>query len=292
MPGCTIQNLQLRAEISPEGAELTAFRMVGGPDLLWGGDPAVWPRQAPHLFPVVGRLRGDRLRQGGREYPMPKHGFARDSRFRRIRLTRENATFVLRDSEATRAIYPFPFELRVTYALDALTLQVTYEVLNPGPEPLPMSLGAHPAFRWPLLPDLPREGHVIKFELPEREPIRRLDPVGLLRPEPQPTPVVERLLELKDDLFREDVLVFDRLRSRRLRFESPGGLGLQVEWRGFQHLGIWTRPGAPFLCIEPWQGMASEASFDGEFSTKPGVVLIPPASQRAFAYAVTVLTET
>ena len=290
MDSCVIQNLFLKAQIKALGAELCMLQTVGGHDLLWNGDPAVWPRHAPHLFPVVGRLEGDTLHHRGRDYPMSPHGFARGLPFRMVRLTREDCTLVLKDDDTTRAMYPFPFELRINLAVDGPALRVAYELVNPGQEPLPASLGAHPAFRWPLLPGVAREQHQIRFELPEPAPIRRQTD-GLLDSSPQATPVEDRTLRLRDELFLEDVLIFDQLKSRKLRFGAPGTPMLEVAWEGFEQLGIWTKPGAGFLCIEPWRGLPSPAGFAGEFSEKPGILIIPPGGRRYFRYTATVVAE-
>lgn len=290
MDSCVIQNLFLRAHIKAQGAELSRLQTLSGIDLLWDGDPAVWPRHSPHLFPIVGRLQGDILRHQGQDYPMSPHGFARGLPFTMVRLTREDCTLVLKDDETTRAMYPFPFELRINLAVAGPTLRVVYELINPGKEPLPASLGAHPAFRWPLLPGAPREGHRIQFEVSEVAPIRRqVD--GLLEPDRYPTPVEDRTLRLRDELFKDDVLIFDQLRSKKLRFDAPGTPVLEFHWEGFEQLGIWTKPGAEFICIEPWRGLPSPKNFDGEFSAKPGVLIIPPGGRRCFRYTVSVITE-
>ncbi len=290
MDSCVIQNLFLRAQIQAQGAELCRLQTLDGMDLLWDGNPSVWPRHAPHLFPIVGRLKGDTLRHKGRDYRMSPHGFARGLPFTIVRLTREDCTLVLRDDATTRAMYPFPFELRINLAVTDSALRVVYELINPGKEPLPASLGAHPAFRWPIKPGAPREGHRIKFEVPEAAPIRRqVD--GLLDPHPYPSPVEDRTLRLRDELFKDDVLIFDQLRSKKLRYDAPGSPVLEFCWEGFEQLGIWTKPAAGFLCIEPWRGFPSPEGFEGEFSEKPGLLTIPPGGRRYFRYTVTVITE-
>ena len=290
MDSCIIQNLFLKASVKAQGAELCQLQTVSGIDLLWDGNPSVWPRQSPHLFPVVGRLKDDTLRHKGKDYRMSPHGFARGLAFNMVRVTREDCTLVLKDDEATRAMYPFAFELRINIALDGPALRVVYELINPGHEPLPASLGAHPAFRWPLIPGVAKEEHRVKFELPEAAPIRRqVD--GLLDPHPYPSPVQDRVIKLNDELFREDVLIFDQLRSKKVRYSAPGTPVLEFAWQGFEQLGIWTKPGAGFICIEPWRGLPSPHDFDGEFSEKPGILTIPPGGRRHFRYTVTVITE-
>lgn len=287
MDSCFIANQQIRAEFVEMGAELRRFQPIQGPDLLWSGDPAVWGRVSPVLFPIVGQLKGDVLQHGGRTFSMGRHGFARDRAFSLVRLSREACTWVLRDDAQSREQFPFPFELWITYSVEGLLLKAVFEVRNPGKEPLPASLGAHPAFRWPL-PGGQRESHRLEFANPESAPISRLSG-GLLDPHPFPNPVDGNVLNLRDDLFAQDALVFDQLRSRSLRYLAPGALGLELSWEGFKQLGLWTKPGCGFLCIEPWAGMASPASFDGEFTEKPELFLVEPGGQRFFSWSAKVL---
>lgn len=287
---CTLQNMHLRARIQAPGAELLELQTLAGQSLIWSGDPAWWPRRAPVLFPIVGRLRQDTLRHWGREYRMTQHGFARDRNFTLVQFSREDCCWVLKDDAATRNSYPFPFELRISYRLDRLSLRVEYEVRNPGPTPLPASLGAHPALPWPLLPNGDREAHELRFEVPETAPVRRLK-AGLLAAQTQPTPVQDRVLKLEDALFAEDALIFDQLRSRKVRFGVPGGPSLEMAWEGFKELGLWTKPGAPFLCIEPWHGTATPEDWEGDFDKKPGIFSVPSGQCRRFAYTLSLLLD-
>jgi galactose mutarotase-like enzyme len=287
MDSCFIANQQIRAEFVEMGAELRRFQPIQGPDLLWGGNPEVWARVSPVLFPIVGQLKGDVLRHGGRTFPMGRHGFARDRAFSLVRLGRETCTWKLQDDVQSRDQFPFAFELWITYSVEGPTLKTVFEIRNPGKEPLPASLGAHPAFRWPL-PGGQRESHRLEFAQPESAPISRLSE-GLVDPHPFPNPVDGNVLRLREDLFAQDALVFDQLQSRSLRYLAPGAMGLEISWEGFRQLGLWTKPGGGFLCIEPWAGMASPTGFDGEFAEKPGLFLIEPGGRRFFSWSVKVL---
>jgi len=289
MDSCFIANQQIRAEFAEMGAELRRFQLIQGPDLLWNGDSEVWNRVSPVLFPIVGQLKGDVLRHGGKTFKMGRHGFARDRAFSLVRLSRESCTWRLRDDEQSREQFPFPFELWITYSVEGLLLKAIFEVRNPGKELLPASLGAHPAFRWPL-PGGQRESHRLEFAKPESAPISRLAG-GLLDPHPFPNPVDGNVLRLRDDLFAQDALVFDQIQSRSLRYLAPGGLGIELSWEGFRQLGLWTKPGAGFLCIEPWAGMASPAGFDGEFAEKPGLFTVEPGGRRLFQWSARVLPQ-
>lgn len=276
------------AAIAATGGELQALRL-GGRDLLWDAGP-LWPRHAPLLFPIVGRLNDDLLRCGGRTFPMPRHGFARDRTFTLLEGTATTCTAELRDDDATRAIYPFPFRLRVAYTLGAASLRMDIALRNPGEGPLPASLGLHPAFRWPLDPGLPKAAHRLVFEADEPGPLRRLTAGGLLDPAPHPSPIQGRTLPLQEGLFDDDALIFLEPRSRSLRFEAQGGPALTLRWEGFPHLGLWAKrgPGPAFLCIEPWEGHADPADWTGEFSEKPGSFLLPPGATRRWSLTITV----
>jgi galactose mutarotase-like enzyme len=276
---------RLLVAIGHHGAELQSLRTHDGCELLWQGDPAVWGRRSPSLFPIVGRLKDDALLHKGRRYSLSKHGFARDRDFQLESADASRAVFVLKDDTQTRAHYPFAFELRLEYALHGNGLSVTYRVRNPDTEPLYVSLGAHPAFVWPLAPGVPREAHSIVFMDEETAPIRRLND-GLIAAQPIPTPVEGRTLKLRDGLFADDALIFDRLRSRRLSYSAPGTPVIRVDFEDFPHLGIWTKPGAGYICIEPWQGYDSPEQFAGEFRDKPGVVALLGGRERSWRYSI------
>ncbi len=279
----------LRASVRTAGAELCRLQTGAGTDLLWDGDPTVWARQAPNLFPIVGALKGDRLQHKGKAHTLGRHGFARDREWALKRLTAHSVTLRLCDDEATRAAYPFPFELCVTFRIDGNQLRVQYDLHNPGGSALFASLGAHPAFRWPLHPDIPREAHRMVFEKPEMAFLPVLDARGLLGAGNQPSPLRNRELALRDEVFQEDALIFNPVESRFLRYSAPGTPVVEVSWEGFPQLGIWTRPGAGFVCIEPWRGFASPAAFEGEFSEKPGIFQVGAGATTTSAYSVRVL---
>lgn len=282
-----MQSGNVEAEVSALGAELRSLRHCGR-DLLWEGGP-LWPRRAPLLFPIVGALKADTLRHGGQAFPLPKHGFARDRAFSWIERTPEGCTLELMDDEATRSAYPFAFRLRVQHWIEAGTLHTELTLTNPGETPLPASLGGHPAFRWPLAPGLPKAAHRVVFAEQEPAPIRRLNPMGLLDAALRPTPVRDRILDLQEGLFEADALIFDRLRSESVRFEAEGGPALDLRWEGFPHFGIWAKPepGPAFLCLEPWQGLASPADWDGDITDKPGGVVLAPGEIRHWRYSIT-----
>jgi galactose mutarotase-like enzyme len=270
MDDVTLSNGSLAIAVKPLGAELCSLRLAGE-ELLWqAGEP--WHRHAPVLFPVVGRLAGDTLRHGGHAWPMTQHGFARDRVFALEARDDASCTFVLNDDATTRAVYPFGFRLAITHRLEGDRLVVEYRITNPDAADLFCSLGAHPAFRWPLSPGSSKEAHRIVFDAEEDGPVRGLDG-GLLSPEPVSLPIHDRVLMLAEDLFDHDALILERVASSRVRYEAPDGRAIEIGWDGFTALGLWSKP-ADFVCVEPWSGHADPVGFRGDIADKPGILRI------------------
>ena len=280
---------RLKVEIDPNGAQLSTLQDRQGRDLLWNGDPAVWAGRAPILFPIVGTLAGGAYKLQSKSYPLPRHGFARASLFQVVSATDRAAVFRLAANEATLKVYPFSFQLDVGFELHEAALSVVSTVRNTGDVTMPASIGYHPGFRWPLPYGQPRDSHYIEFAGEEPAPIRRLDAGGLLTKEPLPTPVSGRRLQLADDLFRGDVVIFDEIASRSLTYGAGAGPRIRVDFPDARYLGVWTKPGAGFICIEPWQGIADPAGFTGEFTHKPGVFNLTPGSVKSLSMRIELL---
>lgn len=265
-----------RAEIAPLGAEARMWR-VGGRDLLWPGDPAIWSDISPILYPVVGWTR-DGERVDGRHYDLGLHGFAR---FETFAVEFEGADFArltLSDNERTRAVYPFSFALAVEYRLFDDALEVALEVANPGARRAPYACGLHPGFRWPL-GGTGRVGALVRFEKEERAEVPELAPGGLVRKSARPIPLVGRDLPLSDALFALDALCFLNCASRSLAFIDASGASISMDFRGYPHAALWTRPAAPFICLEAWTGYSDTDGFAGDLFEKPGMRTLEPGAR-------------
>ncbi|MHC1947227.1 aldose 1-epimerase family protein [Bradyrhizobium sp. UFLA06-06] len=283
----TLRGDGIAATILAQGAELSSLSNADGTELLWQAGPQ-WPRHAPILFPIVGRLKNDTLRHNGKTYPMTQHGFARDRRFAWVEQGPRSCKLALIDDAETRARYPFAFRLEVTYTVNGADLDVAFDIVNTGAETLSASLGGHPAFNWPLLPGLRKEAYALTFEKDEPAEIRRLTE-GLMRRKAAPSPIKSRVLALSEQLFDDDAMILDQVASASVRFAAAQGPAIEVSWRGFRELGIWSKPGgAAFLCIEPWHGFASPVEFDGEFAGKPGLMHIAPGARQSLGYRIRV----
>ncbi|HEY0802190.1 MAG TPA: aldose 1-epimerase family protein [Steroidobacteraceae bacterium] len=273
-PWVSIRSDALTAAIDPLGAQLSSLQDRAARDLLWDGDPRVWAGRAPLLFPIVGVLAGGTYRLGAKSYSLPRHGFARGRPFSITGTSPSAAAFRLIADAQTLQTYPFQFELDVRYELKGPTLSVTTSVRNTGENSMPASFGYHPGFRWPLPYSQARGSHFIEFEKDEPAPARRIDAAGLLTPDGHPSPIIQRRLALADALFQDDVIIFDQVKSRSVIYGSNVGPRLKIGFPDAPYLGVWTKPGAQFICIEPWHGIADPEGFAGDFMEKPGVAVL------------------
>lgn len=282
-----IRTPELAAAINPHGAELTHLHDADGAELMTDADPAFWPKHAPVLFPVIGVTNGGVIRLDGQEYPMPKHGFARDLPFTMVEQGDSHVVFGLADSEHTRRFYPFAFRLEIAFRLEAATLTLAVRIANPGETALPAQFGFHPAFAWPLPYGHDRADHRIVFAADEPGAVKQIAPDGTIAATEAPSPVDGREMVLRDELFMPDALVWDPIHSQALSYGASAGPSLAIAFPDTPRLGIWTKPGAHFVCVEPWHGIADPHGFTGDFHDKPGVFEIAAGEAKEITMSVT-----
>ncbi len=265
-----------RARISLRGAEAVAWS-VGTTQLLWKPKRAIWDRTAPVLFPVCGWTRGGAVRVGKKSFPLGLHGFAHSQMFTLAGQGSDHVSLRLADNEATRALYPFAFDLTLTYRLEARGLTVHATVFNPGAEPFPYAFGLHPGFVWPA--GKARGQSRIVFDKAEEPMVPRIATGGLFSQLRRAVRLEGKALPLSDALFEREAVCFLDARSRGLTFEGPQGR-LRVEVEDFPHWVLWSKPGAPFLCIESWTGTGDPEGFTGDLFEKPGMIYLAPGTSR------------
>ena len=277
-----IENEQLRVEITPAGAEMMSIKKNGA-ERLWCGDPNIWDGHAPILFPICGGLRSGSFLYKGKEYPTPKHGFASTSVFLpEIRRT-DKAVFLLKSDGNTKKIYPFDFEFRATYTLDENKLTVDFEVKNTGTEDMYYSVGAHEAYACPG----GIENYKIIFEKPENLESNLVED-GILSHKTICVAKDTNILELKNEYFEIDALIFCGLKSRRLTLaDNDGNKVAEVDFNGSDYLLLWTIPGAEFICIEPWCGLPDYIDSARNICTKPGIIRLVPGMADVRRHTIT-----
>jgi galactose mutarotase-like enzyme len=269
-----ITNGQITIRVNHKGAELASiFNQAVGLEYLWNADPKFWPKSSPVLFPIVGALKDGEYLFEGKSYRLPRHGFAREMEFKLESSEPSKLVFVLRSDEATLKVFPFPFELRIIYALDGFSLDVTYQVKNPSNNEMYFSIGAHPAFKVPLVDGDRYEDYFLKFDRPQnsdRWPITKDGYIGEIC---QPFLQGIQSLPLTHEMFYRDALVFKDLSASKISIRSHRHThGLDFSFPGFPFFGIWAFRDADFVCLEPWCGIADSVNHDGRIENKEGIV--------------------
>ena len=269
----TIKNDRLEVSTKSEGAELTSIKL-NGKEYLWNGDEKYWGRHAPILFPIVGKLKDGKTMIENKEYFMSRHGFARDMKFDEVEHTESSVKYLLKSNDNTLKVYPYLFELYISYELIGDRVKVTYEVKNDDNKDIYFSIGAHPAFCCPLDEDIKFEDYYIEFEKNETQNFISQDENGYISKENELIMDNSKVIELDKTIFKKiDTYIFSELNSKVVSLKSKKGEHcISMYFDGFPYFGIWTKPDeAPFICLEPWYGVSDLKNADKNFANKLGI---------------------
>jgi galactose mutarotase-like enzyme len=278
-----IANAELAVAISTLGAEMQSLKTADGRDWLWNGDPSWWTGRSPILFPIVGKAPGDILAVNGKAYPMAQHGIARRREFVIVEQTATACRHELVSTEETREIYPFDFRLTLEHRLDGRRLAVEATVENTGKTPLPFGVGFHPAFLWPL-PGADGKPHSIILDNGAEPAVIQLQE-GLIG-KSLPSPFKAGRLALNHALFANDALIFPEGAGTGLSYATDGGPSLHFTFQNLPNIALWQKQGAPFLCVEPWHGMAAHAGGTAELVERPYTVALAAGDAMQFGFTV------
>lgn len=271
-----IENNFLSVKIHQKGAELASIiKKSTGVEYIWEGDPTYWGRHSAILFPIIGEVLNGRITVDGQSYSLKRHGFLRDAQFELEVHTDNQVILKVSSSPETRSLYPYSFEFKAIYTLIGQTLSVTYQVVNPSDSVLIFSVGGHPGFNCPLLEGEKRSDYALVFNEKEKAHTQLLNDKGLRIPERQLVMDDSNVITLTDHLFDHDALIFHELNSSEVRLvnQTKGIEVLAFDFSGFPYLGIWSKNQAsPFVCIEPWVGVADPEEGFAAFTDKEGVV--------------------
>jgi len=265
----TISNSTLTASVKHAGAELFSLKDNQNQEYIWEGNPDFWGKHSPVLFPIVGTLKNNAYSINGKEYELPRHGFARDMEFQLIDKTENSAVFSLQSNSETLKKYPFDFELQLIYTLNETALDIAYKVINKSETKIPFSIGAHPAIA------LPENFENYSFQFEKEEDLKySLLENDLISNKTESLQTIENLVPLNYKLFENDALVFKTLESNSLTILENSKPYIKVDFAGFPSLGIWTKNQAPFVCIEPWFGYSDTAENSGNLFEKEGILIL------------------
>jgi galactose mutarotase-like enzyme len=274
----SITNGILTAKIKKHGAELfSLFNHQTVQEYMWSADPAFWAKTSPVLFPIVGALKNNQYLYGGKQYNLPRHGFARDRMFEVEEQSNDRIVFLLKADDASMKVYPFNFELRIIYSLDHNKLEVAYNVTNKGDGKMLFSLGAHPAFKVPISDGCKYEDYSLSFSEKENAPVWPIGEGGLILDTPQQFFNRSHQLKLAKSLFYKDALVFKDLKSTQITISSDtDDRKLEFSFKNFPFFGIWAAKDADFVCLEPWCGIADSVIHQQQLQEKEGIETLEP----------------
>lgn len=277
-----LKSEHLTVGVNPFGAELSSIVDNTGREYVWQGNPSIWSGHSPILFPIAGRLLSDSYVYNDTKYYLQKHGFARKSAFAIYSEDDDHATFTLAATEDTKRVYPFDFLLTADYRLNGKTLTVTNTVDNIGTEDMYFSFGAHPAFNIEI-------GDRVEFSETEDFTTYLFNDLGLAD---GTKTIAENTnsITITDHIFDGDALFFENLKSTSATVvsEKDGAL-LKMTYGKAPFLGLWAKPGAPYVCIEPWHGFCDNPGVSGKLEEKPQIIKLGAGEKFVFSYTIEIL---
>ena len=285
-----LKNEQLTIVISEVGAELQSIKDANGKEYLWQADPNFWPRHSPILFPIVCSVNNDTYRIEGKEYHLPRHGFARDTEFKLIAQSERKVTFALESSEETKKVYPYDFTLSISYILDDKKIGVIWHVLNTDTQEIHFQIGGHPAFNVPGMKT--GENQYGRIRLDNEESLDGLKSYidGSHEMTEVPVEAEQGIIEFTDNTWRNDSVKIHKSQVHRAELLGPDGEPeVTVDFRT-PVIAFWSpyQKNAPFVCIEPWYGLGDPRGFEGEFKDKPLMNHLQPGASFMSRYDITI----
>lgn len=275
-----LKNEHLITTFRTLGGELISLKSKDEIEYLWQADATYWGGHSPVLFPICGSLRDDTaLLANGKKIVMPRHGIVRKKEFQCISQSDTQITFGISSDEEMLTQYPFAFELLITYTLVDKRLTVTYKVINKTNEEMPYFIGGHPGFNCPLLSNEVFDDYELVFEKEEQCTYPKNNMVtGLIENTRQVLPVVDNVLPLERELFKDGAVNLDNLQSRKVTLQSKKNQhGVTLSFEDFPYLVLWTsHETSPFIALEPWSGLSTYDDESDNFEQKKGICTIDP----------------
>lgn len=283
----TLENGILTAKVNPWGAELTSLKL-DGIERIWEGDPAIWGRHAPTLFPLIGRLIGQQYELDGEMISAPMHGFCREREFEVVSQSADTVTFRTRNSTDSLAVYPFRFTLDITFTLEGNTISKRHTVTNHSAQPMPFELGGHDAYRTTLMPGEVMGDYAIAFEEVDHLEPYGMDENGVLEEQKSFIPLENGLLtKLPEDVGLDTIVLGDLPVRRATLLSRKSARKVTVEFDDFPYLGIWTAQKGVvtnYICIEPWSTLPDGHFMGRRLTDKPGIVVLEPGESKTLTF--------
>ncbi|MBO4432727.1 MAG: aldose 1-epimerase family protein [Clostridia bacterium] len=280
----TLKNDFLTVKIAERGAEIKSI-VYGGNEYVWCGDPEIWGSSCPLLFPICGGLKEDKYTIGGREYTLEKHGFARRKTFTVEQADDTYAVFLHCSDKSTKEFFPFDYELRVIFTLEDRTVKIDYSIKNCGNTPMFFNIGSHEGYSTP-------EG-IEEYDIvfPQNETLYSTVLDGnLLSNEKRQIVKESNVLSLKEEYFSIDALVFTDIESRTLNLVNrKTAKTVKIDFPDDKYLLLWHKPGARFICVEPWNGIPDRIGSSYDITEKEGITELKENGEFNHTHSITIV---
>ena len=274
----------IKLEVDNHGAE-TSKLVINGLNIIRQKDD-VWGRSAPFLFPIVGCLKDGYTIINNQEYNITKHGFLRDHDLILIDKTEDTLTFKDTYNDSSLKMFPFKYELYVTYKLINNGLITTLKVKNIDNVSFKYNIGGHPGFNCPFNNGEKFNDYKLLFEKEESFATPSY-PSGLMDFNNY-LAKYDKINEINLDykLFEVDALVIKNIKSRVVYLLNKNNKGIKFTFNNFNTLALWTKPYNKYICVEPWCGYDDLVDSNHLFDTKADLVEIKPGEEKEFSYTI------
>lgn len=284
-----IENEYLKVSVHETGAELcSVYNKIKDIEHIWQAQPDIWSSHAPNLFPVIGAIKDGFKIIDGKKYKVPRHGFIRNNEKLRLKeRTDRQLVFELLHDKETLKVYPYQFSFRIAFTLRENKLEISHEIINLDQKPIYFSLGGHPAFNICLSENEKISDYSLRFDQKMNLDTLLLNEKGLVTKKSRSVLRSENEFRLSEDIFNNDALIFRNIPAKRISLRSrERGEILNVSYKDFKNLGIWSKPGAPYVCIEPWLGIADFEDAPDDFTRKADVLSIEAEKEFYATYEI------
>jgi galactose mutarotase-like enzyme len=286
----TLENHNFIGLIESVGAEVRSLKKKETKEeYIWQINNTIWGSSAPVLFPSIGNIKSNKITYRVEEFAMPKHGIVRNNKHLSIhQISASKCAFTLMSSQLTKEQYPFDFSFTIIYELSSKGLQMTYEIVNKDEVPMFFSCGGHTAYACPLDKNTKLSDYIIEFPNTISLHSLTLGGSGLLTNQLRAFELQQNQLELSDTIFNEDALVFANINFKWVRLRKKNqAKGIKVVFKDYPHLALWSKPGADYVCIEPWLGLPDMEDESIDLLEKSTYKTIHPNEQ----FSIVIATE-
>lgn len=285
-----LENNKILININNFGAELCKiYSKENNKDYLWNGDSKYWGRYSPILFPIVGRLKDNETYINEQKYEMTQHGFARDMEFELVNKTVNSIEFSLQYNEKTLKKYPYKFKLNIIYTINDYNIDITWKVKNLDNKEILFGIGAHPAFNVPFNKEDVLEDYYLSFKY--KENIKQYNLTGPYVSECKEIDKIENI-NIKPEIFKNDTLIYSGVEEISINSRKTQDK-IKVYFKDFPYVGIWSKYKddtgiAPFICIEPWYGIADKIDTNKKFEDKFGLNKLKIGEEFKCTYSISI----